>query len=346
VCPDCHVPLIEEPPQPADTAAAAAADHEQLDFDFADWPRLWRDALDLLLRGADIAHVWTSPTSLVVPRQRREEIEDFIEYVEGNDAPLSPDEHGSEPAIQPYQRDDSTPWATFRGDLRASARAWKTAPGLVVTTGSLLVVEYALGAASVSSAWFFVPIIAVNILAAGFSGTQRIWYLRAFNNERLRASELSPLTTAFLGRFIRLGIVTSLAGIPITTAFTIAAGHTGLVIGSVIWWLVIDFALTFVTPALAFTTHSVRGAFAIGRRMIVDTWPTSRWYVFTPGLAVAALVWTRPLAIIGAWGAAGIGIGGGMLALWFKGAIAAYYLRRYPETNPDGAVYDDVALDL
>jgi hypothetical protein len=343
-CPDCEVRLVSDPPRPAEQPAASSRDHEQLEYDFADWPALWRDALKLLIRGSDIAHFWDSPTMLVVPRQRQAEVDGFIEYVESGDTPSSSDKDEDADvrpvAIQRYERDRSTPWATFRSDLRASARAWMAAPGLPLTTGCLLLVEHALGAAS-PSAWTTLPLIALTIAAAAFSGTQRIWYLRAFHHDQLAASELGPLTMAFLGRFFRLGVAATLASLPLTIALGIAAGPTGFAIASVTWWLIMDFALTFVTPALAYTTHSLRSSFCIGRRMILQTWPTSTWYILTPGLAAAALVWARPRALIGTWLAAGIGIASGMLALWFKGAIAAYYLRRHPETRYDGAAYDD-----
>jgi hypothetical protein len=142
-----------------------------------------------------------------------------------------------------------------------------------------------------------------------------------------------------------LGLATSLAGFPLTIAFALAAGRTGFVVGYVVWWLLMDFALTFVTPALAYTTHSVLEAFRIGRRMIVETWPTSKWYVVTPGLATTALFWARPTGTIGTWVAVGMGTATGLLALWFKGAIASYYLRRHNETGYWGAAFRDIDDD-
>ena len=46
------------------------------------------------------------------------------------------------------------------------------------------------------------------LASLGFSGSQRVWYLRVFETHRgLSAREAYNLTLAFLGRFLRLGLL-------------------------------------------------------------------------------------------------------------------------------------------
>jgi hypothetical protein len=86
-----------------------------------------------------------------------------------------------------------------------------------------------------------------------------------------------------------------------------------------------DFVFTFVTPALAFSTRRVSEALSIGWRTLWDGWPATAPY------AVAA-----PLVLIGVGQLLSRTLGAGgslaslvglLLALLFKGATAAYYLR-------------------
>ncbi|MEA2681927.1 MAG: hypothetical protein QOK05_255 [Chloroflexota bacterium] len=99
-----------------------------------------------------------------------------------------------------------------------------------------------------------------------------------------------------------------------------------------------DFLLTFMTPALAFTTTSASQAFRIGLRMIRKTWPAAAWYVFLPPLALQFLSvasgvdGTQSLPLI-----YGVGLIVATLDLAAKGAVAAFYLRRVP-VGRDGSL--------
>jgi hypothetical protein len=153
------------------------------------------------------------------------------------------------------------------------------------------------------------------------------------------------LVKPFLGRFLMLGFwcgITCMAvffslarvigidfqepGIPLSLQVDMAA----IVIA-------MDFALTFVTPALAYTTRSAWHAVGIGVAMIRQTWPRSALYVLRPPLALNLLNCISP-------------VGGRVLqltitfvvtlaALLAKGAIAAFYLRERGSYSQDGAAY-------
>lgn len=233
------------------------------------------------------------------------------------------------------------PWALFCDDFSASWRAWRRVPGLPLTTVGLVVVERALWEATRETAWFSIPAVVLGIVALGFYGTQRIWYLRGFRNDRLQRGELWSLTRAFLGRFFVLGLLTSLVGAPITIVAANVDG-AGRVVAIVGWSLVLDFSLTFVTPAVAFSTRSTMAAVRLGARTIKHTWPRSRWYVLTPGLVATALWWVLPSSSgVGDWAFGLSAVAGSLLALLFKGAGAAFYLRLHPEVGDTGAAYVD-----
>ncbi len=96
-------------------------------------------------------------------------------------------------------------------------------------------------------------------------------------------------------------------------------------------------ALTFVTPALAFTTRSAWRALGIGLAMIRQTWPRSALYVLCPPLALSVMnyifpsggvvfhfILTAVLTLVG---------------LVAKGAIAVFYLRERGSYSEDGAAY-------
>jgi hypothetical protein len=227
----------------------------------------------------------------------------------------------------------------IRNDLAQSAAALSAQPLLVGITVGLVLAPVLL---SGPIAIFALPIA---LFEVGFVGTQRIWFLRAFRGKPFGTDEIWPLSVRFFGRLFVLGVVTSLVAsllvIPVVVLAQLPRPGDLLpgsfVIAAAVVTLVIDVALTFVVPALCYTTRSVREGFRIGFGTIRDTWPRSVLYVLTPGIAA-----TLPALLLGPesftlLGRVVLGVLGALLALWFKGAIAAYYLRLHPETPDDGA---------
>ena len=180
------------------------------------------------------------------------------------------------------------------------------------------------------------------IAMAGWVGTQRIWIQRGFHGQTVGAGELVPLTASFVPRFIVLGIVVTLP----TVAFfqlSIVLVHdprsllTAWFVVPIVIAVVTDVALTFVAPALAFDTPRVRDAFRIGVRLLRDDWPRCAWYALIPPFALVLVARLVPRSALSATIGGLVAIAAHMLGLWFKGAIAGYYLRRRPVAGNESA---------
>jgi hypothetical protein len=172
------------------------------------------------------------------------------------------------------------------------------------------------------------------LVEAGFVGTQRVWFARIYRGDHLSGREIVPLTRSFIGRFVVLGLLMSVAASP----FVLLAHppherlQTGWAIVVAAVLLVLDIGLTFVVPALALTTRSVSDALRIGLRMIKHAWPSSAWYLLTPGLTLVLLSDAVRLSSYSPNVALRIALvaSTAVLAVWFKGAIVAFYLRQPP----------------
>jgi hypothetical protein len=213
--------------------------------------------------------------------------------------------------------------ATFAEDLAVSLGAWSKAPALPAITIALWVVFDIPDLVGPSGVLISLP---AALLLAGWAGTQRIWYLRLFRGKQLERDELWPFTWAFLGRYVALGF---LAGIPfalVVIPVTLAVeGQLARAITSLPFVFVADFVLTFVTPALAFSTRQVSEALRIGWRTLWDGWPATAPYAVAAPLVLIGLgqLLSRTLGA-GGFAASLVGL---LLALLFKGATAAYYVR-------------------
>lgn len=250
---------------------------------------------------------------------------------------------------------------TFAQDLRHAFKAWRSHPRLplysvlieggpyIVSAIAYWLIDYPdcsiqdnreCGPLFVIVPW---ATLIFSLVFAGWFGTQRIWYLRAFRDKQLEPGEFWPLTSAFRARYIVLGILVGVVGmIPVVPLFASSEGrHTSAIVGFAVWAMAIDAALTFVTPALAFSTRKVREAFSIGFTLIKRTWPASFLYVFIPPLALrgaAAAFANQRSAVVFAIVADVFFV---LLLAWFKGATARFYLRFY-ETGEDGAAFREI----
>lgn len=228
---------------------------------------------------------------------------------------------------------------SFWDDLRTSVRAWGRFPWLPAASVALTLT----GTLSNGPAW---PAGLLSLIFyAGWFGTERISYLRAFRKRPLTRSEVWRLTRAFAPRYAVLGFVTApliLPGIIVLAASRPAHGSadtSGFLLYANVVGLLISIAFAFVTPALAFTTRRVREALRIGLRMIRTEWPASGAYVLVPPLVSFAIV-----RFVGLWSDADFASRvlavtlAPLLNLWFKGATAAFYLRRW-EAGDNGAAF-------
>lgn len=214
---------------------------------------------------------------------------------------------------------------SFGHDLGLALRAWRRFPWLPVVSVALTV------AVLPEPAWL---VLLPAVLSAGWVGTERIAYLRAFRGKSLEAWELWKLTRAFVIRYLVLGIVAffpiALVLYGVSAAQPLESFAGGRLIALYGLTSLVDMLLTFVTPALAFSTRRVRTALVIGLRMIRSAWPSSAWYVLVPPLALRVVcetlfrttnVSTSNEIVLAALAT--------LLNLWFKGATAAFYLRHH-----------------
>ena len=181
------------------------------------------------------------------------------------------------------------------------------------------------------------------LFSIGWVGTQRIWYLRAFRNKPMSARDVWSLSWRFFGRNLLISI---LGGLIFGAAFWL------------LWWvndsraslpryftlyfapliILCDLLGTFIMPALAYSTRSVRTAIREGLGLLRSEWPACLWYAVAPPLALAVVGYGLLEPIVGASGAAAISLTvGNLLNLWFKGAIALFYLRRNPWVPDEGS---------
>jgi hypothetical protein len=221
----------------------------------------------------------------------------------------------------------------FFADLRAATEVWKRHPFLLLLHLTLW--------ASFVFIRFWPVTIPVALIEVGWPGVERIWYLRAFNGSTIAPYELARLWRAFFWRFALLGLV-----VFVPFSIVIAAVRFDINSGSqraiefAVFIVAIDFALTFVTPALSFTTRRVGEGLRLGLRMIRTEWPRCALYVLAPPLAIQAVIglrWIAPLGAVGSYAISGVAA---VLGLAFKGATAAFFLRRYP-CGDDGAAWQE-----
>jgi hypothetical protein len=242
-------------------------------------------------------------------------------------------------------------WVQFQRDLGQAAGVLVSDPLVPALTAVLTGGAVALS--RLSHGWTVV-VLPLDLFLLGFAGTQRVWFLRRFHFRSLDPDEIWSMTLAFVPRFLLLSLVTGVSlvalafvllgvGVPLTFVSRAAAHPARRSLGVLLGLcLLADVALTFVTPALALSVHSWRKALRRGLRMLGETWPASALYALTPGIAIFALSASAPpKSSDGTFEIALVAAAGAVLALWFKGAIVAFYVRRHPGGSDSGAADAD-----
>jgi hypothetical protein len=178
--------------------------------------------------------------------------------------------------------------------------------------------------------------------ALGFLGMQREWYATAFAEARPSARRIWFRSWRYFVRFLPVAIV-ALVGFPlliggVVLPLVFRLGHASdfhsmwlrIEITVAVWSFLLDFVLTFVMPALVFTTANPFKAFGIGLRYLRDAWSAVKWHALVPPMAVIVIG-----QIIGGHQTAAYGIVitllGAMLNLLFKGAQVRAYLAHADE---------------
>lgn len=189
-----------------------------------------------------------------------------------------------------------------------------------------------------------------SVVFVGWVGAERLWYLRAFTDRPMTAREALRASLRYFGRFTRLLLLMAVVMLPLTVPWFIAVWRAarsgpgapadglgfGLLIYITVITLVLDFALTFVTPALVYSTTSASHALRVGLRLLRATWPHAAPYVLLPPLAVVLLTRasTGPVGVVGA----AVVVVTALLSLLARGATCAYYLRIVTPVGPNGAL--------
>lgn len=239
--------------------------------------------------------------------------------------------------------------AAFLEDLARALRVWREQPALPATT-SVFALLTALASSDVAGGALTGLAGLVAFVFLGYVGSERLWYLHAFTGRRLSTRAALRAALSYWPRFVRLGLLVSLVSLPLYVVIAPAlidagrdASNGGT--GDVPLWvllyiaatsLLVDFALTFVTPALVYNTRRARVAARIGLRLLRRTWPHAAVYVLIPPFAV--LLMTRFSSGPVGWGGVALIVGSTLLNLLAKGATAAYYLRIMPISGTDGDI--------
>jgi hypothetical protein len=237
-------------------------------------------------------------------------------------------------------------WRSFTHDLGTSARTWAKAPMLVVISVAFGVAQGLLGVGVIDVPGAWMILLAYLLIAGGWYGTQRIWYLRAWRGAGISPSEVLGFTFRFVGRYFRLGLIAVAILLPFTLAtFAFGVRGTGVAVALTVVTIALDFLLTFATPALAFTTASASEALSTGMRILRDTWPKCALYAVVPPLAITAAGSLFPDTVF-ATGPRTIYLAmSSLVGLWFKGAAAAFYVRHY-EVGDDGSVFMNARREM
>ena len=241
--------------------------------------------------------------------------------------------------------------AAFLDDVERTLRAWRRAPLLPVLTLAVAGVGL-LGSTGIPSLAALGSVL--GLLLVGWPGVERLWYLRLWTGRSLTPGEAVAATLRCFGRFFVLGLVVFAAfgvlGLPAIIGFlrTVEFASDGtptfpdrLPVWVAVYSLLLGLAgyvlLTFVTPAIVYSSKRVRDAIPIGLRLLRVSWPRTAAYALVPAL-LTSIPWLS-FSLQDFQTANPVGaLFGALVLLLGRGAVAAYYLRTVPGAGPDGAV--------
>lgn len=210
----------------------------------------------------------------------------------------------------------------FVEDLRRCVRAVGNVRWLLPAALAVGLVGVGTTAAAGASAGIVVGLLAPGWLVvwAGWLGTERVVIARAARGEELDTRNVWASVRILGPRFVRF----ALALLPVGFLLVLAGGMLGaaslryrLVLAIVV--LAVGLALTFVTPALVFTTTRLRDAVPIGWRLLRNTWRETWAHAVVPAAVMAgvaaltldAVVWVLVVEV---------------MAVVFRGATALRYV--------------------
>lgn len=239
--------------------------------------------------------------------------------------------------------------AAFLDDVRRVLRVWRRTPLLPLVTLAVAVVALLAGVGNGAVA----ALATVgSLLLVGWPGAERLWYLRLWTGRSLSPAEAWRATLRCFGRFFVLALTVGLAFAVLAIPMLVGVVRTVDVDGGTLaltelpLWIhvygallgVLGYALlTFVTPAIVYSSKHVSEAIPIGLRLLRVSWPRTAAYVLVPAVLAGTPAVFLGLEPVGAWTVVWTAISTLALAVG-RGTVAAYYLRTVPGAGPDGAV--------
>ena len=232
-------------------------------------------------------------------------------------------------------------------DLASAARALISQPSVPLVSLAVMLLVCGDSRSGHDSDVRSVVRIASMFFLAGWYGVERVFFQWHLWGRPVLLPHLLRLVKSFLGRFLMLGFWFGITFLAVFFSLARVMGidfndsgapmPLSLQVGMAAVVVAMDFALTFVTPALAYTTRSAWRASGIGFAMIRQTWPRSALYVLCPPLALNLLNYIFPVGgVVLRFVLTSVCVLVGLLA---KGAIAAFYLRERGSYSDDGAAY-------
>ena len=230
--------------------------------------------------------------------------------------------------------------AEFWGDLKKAVGAWRKAPGLPLLTVAL---QLPLLVLPWNSWWSFVAALAM-IFYVGYVGTERLWYLSVWRNQPFPVATIWRTSWSYFRRFFRLGAVWMVAGVLLWGAFALLIRVLDLELGGdyfleiLLASILTEIWMTFMTPALAYSTDRVADAMSIGWRLLKEHVRRGLPYALAPPLAALALLQRTPPEDLAMPTRVVLSVIGYLTYLALKGATAAYYVRHHGVAIPDDEI--------
>jgi hypothetical protein len=245
---------------------------------------------------------------------------------------------------------------TWLDDVRAALAVWRRTPILPMVAALLAILTFlpqlffpqpngcgiaGHPACTSGSRGLFTLLSVVELPAAlfavGFFGAERWWYAQVSSGNVPAGGQLWRVAWGYFWRFVRLGLLVSLISLPFVILYlsSLRNDTTRAAIAAGVWGFALDIALTFVTPALAFSTDSAWQALKTGVQTLDRLWPADLLYAVVPPLALSIVVRVVP-GLLGSHAVTGLaGAVAQMLTMLFAGAIAIFYVREVDPSAPE-----------
>jgi hypothetical protein len=183
-----------------------------------------------------------------------------------------------------------------------------------------------------------VAALPVSLFAIGLFGAERWWYARVASGDAPRPSELWRASWGYFWQFVRLGLLVALLSAPVLVPMILATkdSERAQSIALAAYFIVLDIALTFVTPALALSTNSAWQALKTGVTALDRQWPRDALYAVVPPMALTIVTRITPDVLGSRTVTALTGAAAQVLTMLFAGAVTLLYIR---DVDPDAVAH-------